>query len=87
MATKKVNKATFQFGGEEISLSKSKTQVAVRFNPGMKLKPKRKTAPNEQVRDFEIVTAKSGIDAKLDKLRAHPDVSVGTHVWLVNDEE
>lgn len=85
MATKKVNKATFQFGGEEISLSKSKTQVAVRFNPGMKVKPKRKTAPNEQVRDFEIVTAKSGIDAKLDALRARPDVSVGTHVWLVDE--
>jgi hypothetical protein len=87
MATKKVNKATFQFGGEEISLSKSKTQAAVRYNPGMKQPAKRKGVQNEKVRDFEIVTAKSGIDAKLDKLRARPDVSVGTHVWIVNDED
>jgi hypothetical protein len=42
MATKKVNKATFKFGGETINLSKSKTQVAVRYTPGMKRAPKRK---------------------------------------------
>jgi subtilisin family serine protease len=88
MAIKKVNKATFKFGGEEISLSKSKTQAAVRYTPGMKPVTKgRRKAANEQVRDFEIVKAKSGIDTKLDKLRAMPEVSVGTHVWIVNDED
>jgi subtilisin family serine protease len=87
MASKKVNKAVFKFGGEEISLSKSKTQIAVRFNPGMKPNTKRRTSANEQVKDFEIVRAKRGIDVKLDKLRTRPEVSVGTHMWIVNDED
>lgn len=86
MASRKVNKATFKFGGEEISLSKSKTQAAVRYNPGMK-PSRRKSAAKEQVSDFELVNAKRGLDAKLDKLRAQPDVAVGTHVWLVDEED
>jgi len=86
MAARKVNKATFKYGGEEFSIFKSKTQVAVRYNPALK-KRSRRANQNEQVKDFEIVTAKRGLDAKLDKLRAQPDVSVGTHVWLVNEED
>lgn len=86
MAARKVNKATFKFGGEEISISKSKTQAAVRYNPALK-KKSRSSKQNEQVKDFEIVTAKRGLDSKLDKLRAQPDVSVGTHVWIVNEED
>jgi hypothetical protein len=87
MATKKVNKAVFNFGGEEISISKSKTKAAVRFKPGMKEQSKRKTAANEKIRDFEIVTVKRGLDNKLDAMRARPDVSIGTHVWIINDDE
>ncbi len=86
MAARKVNKATFKYGGEEISISKSKTQAAVRYNPALK-KQSRRGKQNEQVKDFEIVTAKRGLDSKLDKLRAQPDVSVGTHVWIVNEED
>lgn len=88
MASKKINKATFKFGGETISLSKSKTQAAVRYTPELKKPVKnKKTTFLHQIRDFEVVTAKRGIDAKLDELRARPDVSVGTHVWIVDGEE
>ena len=66
MATKKVDKATFQFGGETLSISKSKTQAAVRYNPSMKQKSSSKSKPSQQLKDFEIVTVKRGIDAKLD---------------------
>jgi len=88
MATKKVNKATFKFGGETINLSKSKTQAAVRYTPGMKRAPKRKNAADqEHIRDFEVVKSSRGIDQKLDALRAKPEVSVGTHIWIVDGEE
>jgi len=88
MATKKVNKASFKFGGETINLSKSKTQAAVRYTPGMKRAPKRKNAADqEHIRDFEVVTSTRGIDQKLDALRAKPEVSVGTHIWIVDGEE
>ncbi|MBC7775159.1 MAG: S8 family serine peptidase [Phycisphaerae bacterium] len=88
MATKKVNKATFKFGGETINLSKSKTQVAVRYTPGMKRAKKRKNAADqEHIRDFEVVKSTRGIDQKLDALRAKPEVSVGTHIWIVDGED
>lgn len=88
MASKKVNKATLKFGGETISLSKSKTQAAVRYNPDMKRGKKRKNAAlPEQIRDFEVVKVTRGIDQKLDALRAQPEVSVGTHVWVFDGEE
>ncbi len=81
MATKKVNKATFIYGGEQLTLSKSKTQAAVRYTSGMQ-KPKRgKAEKTEQFRDFEVIDVKRGVDSKLDELRAKPEVSVGTHVW------
>jgi subtilisin family serine protease len=89
MASKKVNSATFKFGGETLSLSKSKTQAAVRYTPGMKpaASKRKNAAPTEQVRDFEVLKVKRGIDQKLDQLRAKPEVSVGTHVWLVDGED
>ena len=87
---KKVNTATFKFGGETLKFTKSKTEAAVRYNPGMQPAAKRstgKTKVPEQIRDFEIVKARTGIDRKLDALREKPEVSVGTHVWYVNDED
>ena len=89
MSTKKVSKASFSYGGEIVSLTKSKTQAAVRYTPGMKPKAtgrKNKNAP-EQIRDFEMVNVTRGVDQKLDELRAQPEVSVGTHVWYLNDED
>ena len=91
MAAKKVSNAAFSYGGEIINLTKSKTQAAVRYTPGMKPKAKagskKKSDAPEQVRDFEMVNVTRGIDQKLDQLRAQPEVSVGTHVWYVNDED
>lgn len=89
MSTKKVSKASFSYGGETVSLTKSKTQAAVRYTPGMKPKAtgKKNAKVPEQVRDFEMVNVSRGVDQKLDELRARPDVSVGTHVWYLNDED
>jgi subtilisin family serine protease len=82
MAAKKVNKLTLTYGGSELNLVKSKTQAAFKYTPGMRPANKKKSKiANEQIRDFEVVTVRTGIDAKLDKMRAQPDISVGTHVW------
>lgn len=87
MATKKVNKATFNYGGMQISLTKSKTKGAVQY--GLKKKPAKRgaVAPPEELEGFEVFNAKRNLDQKLDDLRAQPDVSVGTHVWHVDGEE
>ena len=92
MANKKVSKATFSYGGVQISLTKSKTKAAVQYNPGMKKsKPKRVSrgvaAPPGDVGDFEVFQSTRGIDQKLDEQRERPEVSMGTHVWNVEGEE
>jgi subtilisin family serine protease len=89
MTKKKVNKTTLKFGGQTISLSKSKTQAAVRYTPGLKRSTGRRksAAQPEQIRDFEVVVAKRGLDQKLEELRAQPEVAVGTHVWLMDESE
>ena len=85
MATNKLNTATFNYGGTQLNLTKSATQAAVRYTPGMKPKGEDQ---KEQVRDFELVdTDPDGLDDQLDVLRAQPEVSVGTHVWLVEDAD
>lgn len=87
MATKKTSKVSFQFGGQRINLTKSKTQAAVRYTPGLKSGDKqRKVGDREQIRDFELLRVRGSLDAKLDELRAQPEISVGTHVWLVDGE-
>lgn len=88
MASKKVNKATFSYGGVQISLTKSKTQAAVQYTGGRTSKAaKRGVAAPPSVKDFEVVSTKRGIDQKLDKMRQQPEVAVGTHVWTVEGEE
>ena len=88
--TKKVNKTTFLYGGKELSLSKSKTKAAVRYTSGLTSKKKGKRSGMVSqgfIRDFEVLDIKRGADKKLDQLRAEPEVSVGTHVWHVDDLE
>ncbi|HND87301.1 MAG TPA: S8 family serine peptidase [Saprospiraceae bacterium] len=89
MSSKKVNQASFSYGGQKLSLTKSRTQAAVRYTPGMKSSAgkRKKNEQTEQIRDFEVVRVARGIDKKLDELRAKPEVSVGTHVWHMNDED
>lgn len=88
MAAKKTNKATFNYGGAEISLTKSKTQAAVQYTPGAKKsaakRSKGKTA--ERVENFEVIKSRN-LDKKLDELRAKPEVAVGTHVWNIGEND
>ncbi len=89
---KKVNKATFNYGGTQISLTKSKTQGAVQYTPSLrKAVPKRAArgvaAPSQELEGFEVFNAKRNLDQKLDELRAKPEVAVGTHVWHVDGED
>lgn len=85
MAAKKVHKATFNYGGVRLSLTKSKTKGAVQY--GLKKKPVKRgaAAPSQELEGFEVFNAKRNLDQKLDELRASPEVSVGTHVWHVGD--
>lgn len=88
MAGKRSKKVTLKFGGEEITLSKSATQAAVKYTPGENTASRRSVGPPPSVVDeFELISAKRGMDARLDELRASPEVSVGTHVWHVDAEE
>jgi hypothetical protein len=86
---KKVNKTTFEYGGAPLSLTKSKTQAAVRYTPEAKAsKPaKRGAGAPPNLGGFELVTAKRGIDARLDQLRSRTDVSVGSHVWQLDEKD
>lgn len=86
---KKLNKATFNYGGAPLSLTKSTTQAAVRFNPSTKPtgRTARSLASGPELESFQVVTAKRGIDAKLDKMRTLPEVSAGTHVYHFDDQD
>jgi subtilisin family serine protease len=80
---KKLNKASFNYGGVTLNLTKSTTQAAVRFSS----KPNARTAKSvdSALESFSLVSAKKGVDTKLDKLRALPEVANGTHVYTVDD--
>lgn len=92
MASKKNSKATFTYGGVKMSFTKSKTQAAVQYTPGL-TKPQTKRSsrgaakPPEQIEGFEVFNASRNLDQKLDDLRAQPDVTVGTHIWHVDGED
>jgi uncharacterized protein YraI len=85
---KKVNKTTFEYGGVSLSLTKSKTQAAVRYNAGqrpVKKSTRRGAAmPPSQVGEFEVMRVSRNLDARLDQLRELPEVAVGSHVWEVD---
>ncbi len=92
MAAKKVNKATFNYGGVQISLTKSKKELAVQYTPGKKKTTGKKSsrasaAPPEDLDLFEVFHVNRNLDNKLDELRAKPEVSVGSHVWYVDGDE
>lgn len=89
---KKVNKTTLQYGGVTINLTKSTTKAAVRYTPEAKAlastkRVSRGVAAPPNLEGFEMVSAKRGIDTKLEKMRAMPEVSVGSHVWQMGDAE
>ena len=82
---KKVNKTTIQYGGMTLNLTKSTTQAAVKYND-TKRPTARGAAPPPTVGGFEMVSAKRGIESKLEKMRAMPEVASGSHVWQVEDD-
>lgn len=92
MATKKVNKVSFNYGGMQISMTKSKTKGAVQYARGAKKSTSKRAqrgaaAPPEDLEGFEVFNANRNLDQKLDDLRSKPEVSVGTHVWHMDGEE
>ena len=89
MATKKVNKATFKYGGVNLSFTKSKTQGAVRYSPGAKTQVAKRgaAAPPQQIEGFSVLETKRGIDQKIDAMREKPEIAVGTHVWNMEGQE
>lgn len=92
MASKKANTATFKYGGVELSLTKSKTAAALQYTDGLvpsqeERRSRSAAAPPQKIQSFELVRSKRGMEVQLDALRAQPEVSVGTHVWNVGEDE
>jgi hypothetical protein len=79
---KKINKTTIQYGGMTLDLTKSTTHAAVKYNDSRKPAARGATVP-PSVGGFEMVSAKRGIETKLEKMRAMPEVAAGSHVWQV----
>ncbi len=79
---KKINKTTLQYGGMTLDLTKSTTQAAVKYTDARKPAARGAAAP-PTVGGFEVVSAKRGIETKLEKMRALPEVAAGSHVWQV----
>ncbi|MEZ4918710.1 MAG: S8 family serine peptidase [Saprospiraceae bacterium] len=79
--SKKVNKASFTYGGTNVSLSKSKTTAAVQYVKGAG-----KKQTEEDLDGFELLTSEKGIDKTLDQMREKPEVAVGTHVWNIDED-
>lgn len=89
---KKAKKTTIQYGGVTLDLTQSTTQAAVRYTPEAQaaLSTKRSSrgvALPPGMDGFELVSSSRGMDSKLDKMRALPEVSVGSHVWQVGDAQ
>lgn len=90
--TKKVNKATFSYGGVQINLTKSKDTAAVQYTGEAKTRSAKRSGargasappPTLPIRGFELIK-KRGMDQQLDKIRSNPDVAVGTHVWHMDE--
>ena len=84
-------KTKLMYGGQEIEIGKSKTKAAVRYTPEARVakwtRSSRGVVAPPSMDGFEMVSAKRGIDAKLDKLRALPEVAVGSHVWQMGEAD
>ncbi len=83
-----MSKLTFNYGGEEVTIHKSTSMVAVKKKPTTGTKKKSTTDDIEtttKIGSFDIVTSKrkgeKSIEKALDKLRGHEDTAVGTHVY------
>lgn len=87
MATQKVKTASLRYGDSRLELTQSNKQAALRYTSGKKMRDSN-LVTQEKVRDFELVQSDDDdMDTHLDRLRQQPDVSVGTHVWTVDEHE
>ncbi len=83
----KLNKATFQFGGQKVALTKSTTLAAVKYVKGAAPKGKAAKGEESQLESFRLVRAPRGIDSKLDQLRRSAKVATGSHVFHMGDTD
>lgn len=89
---KKAKKTTIQYGGVTLDLTQSTTKAAVRYTPEAKAalnnkRASRGVAMPPNLDGFEMISASRGLESKLEKMRALPEVSVGSHVWQVGELE
>jgi subtilisin family serine protease len=80
-----MSKPEFSYGGQNLQLTKSTEEVAIRLQRGAAMPPGT-TGVSKSVQDFEMIKSNRDLDAKLDHLRTLPEVQSGSHVYYVNDE-
>lgn len=83
---KKVNKTTIQYGGMTLNLTKSTTKAAIKYNDTKRPTARGAAAP-PTIGGFEMISSKRGIETKLEKMRALPEVAAGSHVWQMGDSD
>lgn len=89
MAKKKTDEVTLNYGGRQITLTKSETEAAVQHTPMHGATPVRRSlvGASPAIEGFDMVRTPENVGQVLDELRRQPDVSVGTHVWNVGDQQ
>ncbi|MCS7036042.1 MAG: S8 family serine peptidase [Saprospiraceae bacterium] len=89
MAKKEVREVTLNYGGQQITLTKSDTEAAVQHTPMHGATPARRSLVGAPlaVEGFDMVRVSENVGQTLDELRRRPEVAVGTHVWNVGDQQ
>ncbi len=89
MAKKKTDEVTLNYGGQQITLTKSETEAAVQHTPMHGAAPARRSLVGAPlaVEGFDMVRTSEDVGQVLDELRRQPEVAVGTHVWNVGDQQ
>ena len=87
-----MSELTFNYGGQEITVHKSKNQVAVKRQPGTAKKATEEGAtPETRMGSFDLITTKrkgeKTVQRALDKLRAEDEVLIGTHVYNFDEDD
>ncbi len=88
MAKKKTDEVTLNYGGQQITLTKSETEAAVQHTPMHGAAPARRSLVGAPlaIEGFDMVRTSEDVGQVLDQLRRQPDVAIGTHVWNVGDQ-
>lgn len=88
MAKKKTDEVTLNYGGQQITLTKSETEAAVQHTPMHGAAPARRSLVGVPlaIEGFDMVRTSEDVGQVLDQLRRQPDVAIGTHVWNVGDQ-